>query len=256
MRYMCRLYAWSAPKDLTLDEALGHDRHNLIKLSELHRDGWGMAWRDEDGDVRLIRDELPAFESGTFRNSATAVSSRAAIVHLRWATEAMQVCIPNTHPFLKTGPDGSIAFAHNGGIPRGPALNALIDDDLLAELEGETDSEHYFAALITEARKAGGDLVTAFANTVRNLEPLNYSSINALALTSTHLYVLSQHRPENRPAGTDPNYYELKWSDAEGVTTAWSSGVSNKEGSVLPSGSLLVVDVATGKSSVIELAGR
>lgn len=251
---MCRLYAWSAPTALTLDEALGHDRHNLIKLSELHRDGWGMAWRDEDGSVRLIRDELPAFESGTFRNSATAVSSQSAIVHLRWATEAMQVCIPNTHPFLKEGPDGSIAFAHNGGIPRGPALDALIDPDLLAELEGETDSEHYFAALITEARKSDGDLVTAFAKTVRALEPFKYSSINALALTGTHLYVLSQHRVENRPAGTDPDYYELKWANTGGITTAWSSGVSSNEGAVLPSGSLLVVDVATGKSEVIELA--
>jgi len=251
---MCRLYAWSAPTELTLDEVLGHDRHNLIKLSELHRDGWGMAWRDDDGTVRLVRDELPAFESGAFRNSATAVSTRAAIVHLRWATEAMQVCIPNTHPFSKSGPTGTIAFAHNGGVPRGPALDALIDDDLIAELEGETDSERYFAALITQARKSNGDLITAFAKTVRNLEPFSYSSINALALTSTHLYVLSQHRPENRPAGTDPDYYELRWANVDGVTTAWSSGVSDKDGIKLPSGSLLVTEVATGKNQVIDLS--
>jgi len=250
---MCRLYAWSAPTALSLDEVLGQDRNNLIKLSELHKDGWGMAWRDEDESVRLVRDELPAFESGTFRNSATAVSSRTAIVHLRWATEAMQVCIPNTHPFLKTGPDGAIAFAHNGGVPRGPALNALIDDDLLAELEGETDSERYFAALITEARKSKGDLITAFANTVRNLESFNYSSINALVLTSTHLYVLSQHRPENRPAGTDPDYYELNWSTVDGITTAWSSGVSDKKGTVLPVGSLLVTEIESGQTRVVDL---
>ncbi len=254
MPLMCRLYAWSAPTALTLDEALGHDRHNLIKLSELHRDGWGMAWQDEDGSVRLIRDELPAFESGTFRSSATAVSSRAAIVHLRWATEAMQVCIPNTHPFIKNGPGGDMAFAHNGGIPRGPKLDALIDADLIADLEGQTDSEQYFAALITEARNSEGNLITAFAKTVRNLEPFDYSSINALALTSTHIYVLSQHRSQKRPSGTDPDYYELKWSNAGGITTAWSSGVSDKDGTTLPSGSLLVIDVATGQSQVIDLA--
>lgn len=251
---MCRLFAWSAPAALTLDEALGTDRDNLVKLSELHRDGWGIAWQEDDGSVRLIRDELPAFESGTFRTSATTVGSRAAIVHLRWATEAMQVCIPNTHPFLKEGPDGAIAFAHNGGIPRGPKLDELIDEDLLAELEGDTDSERFFAALITQARHSGGDLVTAFAKTVRNVEPFNYSSINSLALTSSHLYVLSQHREERRPAGTDRDYYDLNWTDAGGITTAWSSGVSDKNGIKLPSGSLLVVEVATGKGEVIDLA--
>jgi glutamine amidotransferase len=250
---MCRLFAWSAPTALTLDEALGRDRHNLIKLSELHRDGWGMAWREETGAVRLIRDELPAFESGVFRNSATAVASRAAIVHLRWATEAMQVCIPNTHPFIKDGPEGAIAFAHNGGIPRGPSLDALIAPDLLADLEGETDSERYFAALITQARKSNGDLVKAFAKTVRELESFNYSSINALALTSTHVYVLSQHRVERRPEGTDPDYYDLAWANDGGITTAWSSGVSDRDGIALPSGSLLKIDVASGKSEVIDL---
>lgn len=251
---MCRLYAWSSPTPLTLDEALGHDRHNLIKLSELHRDGWGMAWRDEDDGIRLIRDELPASESGTFRNSATAVSSRAAIVHLRWATEAMQVCIPNTHPFLKDGPDGAIAFAHNGGIPRGTKLDALIDADLIADLEGETDSERYFAALITAMRKSDGDFIAAFAKTVRNLEPFDYSSINAMALTDAHLFVLSKHRPEKRPSGMDPDYYELKWSAAEGAIKAWSSGVSDQDGTVLPNGSLLVIALATGKSQVVDLA--
>jgi glutamine amidotransferase len=251
---MCRLFAWSAPVALTLDQALGSDRHNLIKLSELHRDGWGMAWRQEDGAVRLIRDELPAFESGTFRNSATAVASTAAIVHLRWATEAMQVCIPNTHPFIKDGPNGSIAFAHNGGIPRGPKLDSLIDPELLASLEGETDSERYFAALVTQARKSKGDLVSAFANTVRELDSFDYSSINALALTSTHVYVLSQYRAAKRPKGTAPDYYELRWANEGGVTTAWSSGVSDRAGTELPSGSLLKIDVASGTTEVIDLA--
>lgn len=251
---MCRLFAWSAPKMLTLAESLGADQKNLVKLSELHRDGWGVAWQSADHGIRLIRDELPAFESGTFRNSATAVASRAAIVHLRWATEAIPVCIPNTHPFLKEGPTGEIAFAHNGGVPRGPELNALVDADLLDSIEGDTDSELYFAALISAARKSDGDLVTAFARTVRNLEPLNYSSINALALTGSHLYVLSQHRVECRPAGMDPDYYDLSWSDVDGTVTAWSSGVSDKEGIELPNGSLLKIETESGRHEVIDLA--
>jgi glutamine amidotransferase len=250
---MCRLFAWSAPTALTLDEALGSDRRHLIKLSELHRDGWGVAWQDEVGAVRLIRDELPAFESGVFRDSATSVPSRAAIVHLRWATEAMQVCIPNTHPFIKDGPQGSIAFAHNGGVPRGPALDALIDSDLLEGLEGETDSERFFAALITQWRRSNGNLVTAFAKTVRELEAFNYSSLNALALTSTHVYVLSKHRVERRPPGTDVDYYQLSWANDGGITTAWSSGVSARAGMEIPNGSLLKIDVTSGQAEVVDL---
>ena len=251
---MCRLFAWSAPTALTLDEALGSDRHHLIKLSELHRDGWGMAWQDEVGVVRLIRDELPAFESSAFRNSATSIPSRAAIVHLRWATEAMQVCIPNTHPFIKEGPQGSIAFAHNGGLPRGPALDALIDADLLESLEGDTDSERFFAALVTQGRRSHGDMVSAFANTVRELEAFNYSSLNALALTSTHVYVLSKHRVERRPPGTAADYYQLIWANDGGITTAWSSGVSARTGMEIPNGSLLKIDVSSGLSEVVDLA--
>ena len=123
---MCRLFAWHSKDPISPDLALGEDKPNLITLSKLHRDGWGMAWCDESNQVRSFRDEHPAYSAQTL----DVDSSTTAILHLRWATEEISVCIANTHPFVKDTPVGRMAFIHNGGIPRGDLLNSLIDEDL------------------------------------------------------------------------------------------------------------------------------
>lgn len=250
---MCRLFAWHSASPVTINDALGADAPNLSELSRIHNDGWGMAY-GAVGGVERIRDVAAAYESDLFSRTADQTAATDAIVHLRWATESLQVCVPNTHPFIKQGPRGTIAFCHNGGIARGPALTALIDDDLLASLEGDTDSEQYFAALITAARRHDGDVVAGYRDLLPAVSGIRFSSLNALLLTDTDLYVLSHNIPANRPESASEDYYELRWDTRDGVFSAWSSQVRPRGGELLENGRLLQVERASGCVTVHQVA--
>lgn len=251
---MCRLFAWHSNKEVSLEEALGEDFPTFTQLSSLHRDGWGMAIKTLDG-IKVERDVKAAIDSSLYANVSVKLISSDAITHLRWATEDISVCIPNTHPFIKQGPNGWLAFCHNGGVSRGAELTSLIADDLLAELEGDTDSEQYFAALITKLRKHNGDYVMAYKELVKDLAPIHYTSVNALILTQEELVIVCQHKPENLSADHETDYYELFWQTDNAITSAWSSGVrpNIKSCNQLTNGSLLRIDSGTGAVSIHEI---
>ena len=241
---MCRLFAWHSPVPITPVGALGSDGAAFVELSHLHKDGWGLAWGDHG--IKSYRDEHPAFNAPTL----DVASSTDGILHLRWATEAIPVCIPNTHPFIKSGPDGEMAFIHNGGIPRGERLRSLIDDDLFSALEGEGDSEQYFAAIISLMRKNGGSLVEAYQTFVSDVDELKYSSLNAFILTSESIFIVCAHRKENRPSRQPEDYYELAWrKDEAGVFTSWSSYVREETGTKIENYSMLEINRATAEVS-------
>ena len=134
--------------------------------------------------------------------------------------------------------------------PRPLDLDALIDADLAAGLDGTTDSEQYFAALLTAMRRTDGDVVAAFRRVLKSLSALHYSSLNALVLTHTDVFVLCWNIPANRPTGMDEDYYELQWDDVDGVVSAWSSGVRTRSGTPLANGDLLQISRATGEVTV------
>lgn len=251
---MCRLFAWHSNEEISLAEALGEDFPTFTQLSSLHRDGWGMAIKNLD-DIKVERDVKAAIDSSLYANVSANLVSSDAITHLRWATEDISVCIPNTHPFIKQGPNGPIAFCHNGGVARGAQLTSLIADDLLGELEGDTDSEQYFAALITKLRESNGDFVMAYKELVKDLAPIHYTSVNALILTPDELVIVCQHKPENLSSDLEADYYDLFWQTTNDITSAWSSGVRPNVNSYnkLTNGSLLRIDLGTGKVSTHEI---
>ena len=246
---MCRLFAWHSSEPITLGQALGSDRDLLTDLSHIHCDGWGMSYGDADGLTR-VRDVAPAHESDSYARTRDAVAASDAIVHLRMATSGLQVCEVNTHPFVYDGPQGQVAFCHNGGMAQGPELDALIDADLLAGLEGTTDSEQYFAALLSALRRTDGDMAAAYRLLLPQLTAIRHSSLNALVLTDTHVHVLCRNIPANRPDGMDEDYYVLQWGEHDGVVSAWSSGVRAGGGRVLADGELLSIDRVTGEAVV------
>ena len=237
---MCRLFAWHSATPLTTVQALGQDASTLTELSHIHGDGWGIAFRDGDG-VDRVRDTAAAHASASFARVSREHAVTDAIVHLRWATGDLAVCEPNTHPFIHDG----IAFCHNGALTCGPALDALIDPSLRTELEGDTDSEQYFAALLT-ALGATGSMPDAYRRLLADLGDTQFSSLNALVLTADDLWVLSRNNPDRRPQGTDPDYYDLRWDVRDGVFTAWSSQVRPAVGSLLADGDLVQVHRSTG----------
>lgn len=244
---MCRLLGWSSASHTTAAELLGPSVVRLQQLSEIHEDGWGGAWHGPTG-LELVREDGPAWASATFTSTITAKSAQTGLLHLRWATESIPRCVENTHPFVRD----DVAFIHNGSVPRGEVLDSLIDDDLLAGVEGETDSERYFLAVLSAFRRTGS-VTAAFSEVLGMLDTLEWPSLNAMWATPEELYVVCAHRPELRSPEHDPDYYELSYRTDDGVTTAWSSYVHDSSGSTLPNMTALVATAATGRTEIVPL---
>src|SRR5262249_10108860 len=152
-------------------------------------DGWGTAWLDDPADPRVerMRDPLPPTLAGAARAAWQAFDSdaRARLMHLRQATPGVPVTEANTHPFLADG----IAFAHNGAISPKAELHRLVKPAFRDSVEGETDSELYFA-LVRQHAKRSGDLFEGVCEAVRILrERFPLASLNALLLSDAHLLV-------------------------------------------------------------------
>lgn len=251
---MCRLFAWHSTSPVTAAQALGPDAPALLELSkQMHNDGWGLAF-ECDKHIEVIREVEAAHKSDQFIKVTNDVSATDALLHLRYATLDLSVCLPNTHPFQKIGPTGPVAFCHNGSIPLGDDLNSLIDVDLFDGLDGDTDSERYFAALISAMRRHSGDVVNAYREVLKNFAELKYTSANSMLLTDDDLFVLCAHKPENRYSEFPPDYYDIHWRNLEGVITAWSQGIRSSGGEFLENGHLLQVSRKTGITTIHHVA--
>ena len=246
---MCRLFAWHSTMPVTTNQALGEDAAALAKLSEFHSDGWGLAYGN-GASVDVVREPVAAHGSENFAEVTQSIAAKEAIVHLRFATLELPVCLANTHPFLKDGPNGQVAFCHNGSIPLGAQLDGLIDADLLRDITGDTDSERYFAALLSSMRRHDGDVVEAYRELLKDLSSLKYTSANAMVLTDHDLFVLCAHNPENRAEMFSAEYYEIHWRNVDGVVSAWSQGVREPGGHFLDNGHLLQISRATGVTTI------
>jgi predicted glutamine amidotransferase len=235
---MCRLLGWASPEPLTATEVVGEDAGRLHALSRLHQDGWGEAWF-EQGEVRRRREVDAAHASSLFATTIEQVRTPVGLVHLRWATGDLARRLPNTHPFVRDG----VAFAHNGALRRGPQLDVLIDDDLLAGAEGDTDSERWFLAILT-ARRRGGTLAGAVAEVLGTLDPDSWNSLNFVLLEPGRLHALCCNDAARRPRTSAPDYFRMFFETTSGCTSVWSSGVRTPTAGELPNRHLMSVDVA------------
>ena len=231
---------------ITTTQALGSDLVLLTELSTTHKDGWGGAFLNSDGSVLLERDTAPAHESDLYKKVIDEFATSCGMIHLRWATSNYQVCVENTHPFVNK----TIAFEHNGGFENATALESLIDADILATREGETDSEWYFLYLQTLIRSEGS-IEAAYRKLIPAMQELcPYSSLNSIIVTPEYLYVVSAHNPDRLPAGMESDYYYLSWDQTSGVTSAWSSGVRSRAGQPLANYHVLRVSNATQECTI------
>lgn len=261
---MCRLLGYASPWSRTTESVLGGAQSGVFQdMALLHRDGWGTAWLDDSGDApaeeRLAALRSP--ESGVHNELLTGVlterRSRARITHLRMATDGM-LCEPqNTHPFLADG----MAFAHNGSLAPVSVIEEHIAPDIAAQLQGETDSERYFA-VIRSALKSGLGIVDAVVSAVSELRELfPTASMNALILSSTHLIAVhaseGAHVPfedfdasglseSQLPSNHRTGYYLMRQRRLEDGTIVFaSSGLDIIGWEALPPETTVAVDLAT-----------
>lgn len=146
---MCRLLGIVSSEPTEFRIILQEGPRSLAGLSREHRDGWGLAVFEPDGEAacggwRLHKAVACAAEDDGFRRLATARGA-LMISHVRRRTVGA-VSLENTHPFRA----GRWVFAHNGTIRDRDYLRSMISQGRLAEVKGHTDSELFFAYLLSE----------------------------------------------------------------------------------------------------------
>ena len=183
---MCRLFGMTAgEREVAATFWLLEAPDSLATQSRREPDGTGLGWFDQDGSPRVEKQPLAAYEDEVFATQARERRSTTFIAHVRVATTGAHT-VRNTHPFEQ---DGRL-FAHNGVIgdldrldrELGPAVDLV---------EGETDSERYFALITRETRAAGGDVgrgITRAAQWVARELPV--VSINLILVVAGELWAL------------------------------------------------------------------
>jgi glutamine amidotransferase len=183
---MCRLFGMSAGSEPTRAVFWLLDAPDSLAVQS-HRepDGTGLGWFDKAGAPHLSKQPIAAFGDAEFGREAHEVRSSTFIAHVRFASTGA-LDLRNTHPFEQ---DGRL-FAHNGVIEDLSALDAHLGEDR-RRVEGDTDSERFFALITREIAARDGDvgagIEAASAWVAANL-PL--FAINLVLVTAEGLWAL------------------------------------------------------------------
>ncbi|WP_430460477.1 class II glutamine amidotransferase [Thalassolituus sp. LLYu03] len=106
-----------------------------------HKDGWGVAFYEGKG-VRLFHDPQPSATSPVAELVQNyPIKSKTAICHIRQANVG-DICLANTHPFVRERWGRYWVFAHNGQIAN------FVRQPGPYEPVGDTDSEAIFCDLM------------------------------------------------------------------------------------------------------------
>jgi predicted glutamine amidotransferase len=146
---MCRLLGVVSRSIEAHPTALAEAPKSLAELSAAHPHGWGIAVHD-GRQWSLERRPTCALADARFYEIARRARGRMLVAHVRKATVGRTV-LANTHPFRRDG----WVFAHNGTISDLDWLARRTSSARLREVEGDTDSERFFAFLMTALDNAG-----------------------------------------------------------------------------------------------------
>ncbi|MFC0678491.1 class II glutamine amidotransferase [Lysobacter korlensis] len=268
---MCRLIGFASLASESIGDVIGEQQCDMFQdMSRLHRDGWGTMWLDDERTpgsptVAAVRSVASGLSDVDLRSSLISQPSRARVAHLRLASKGMPIRPENTHPYLA----GNLGFAHNGGIIPTAALRSLLTEKYLAEVQGDTDSELYFA-LIRQNLRRGGSLSSATVDAVAEIRSRYPSaSLNALLLSADQLIAVhaSRHTPipheefadsglphHELPLEHATDYYRMGYYRSANGSIAFSSvGIDMAGWHELPQESVTTVDLRTLQLEVIAL---
>jgi predicted glutamine amidotransferase len=119
--------------------------------TDVHRDGWGIAFFESRG-CRVFIDVQPSADSPVAELVRHyPIRSTNVVAHIRKATQGV-VALENTHPFMRELWGRYWIFAHNGNLKEfAPALDGGFVP------VGNTDSERAFCLILQTLRRAFPD---------------------------------------------------------------------------------------------------
>ncbi|SCC06543.1 Glutamine amidotransferase domain-containing protein [Bifidobacterium bohemicum] len=156
---MCRLLGYSiSAARLSLRQVLGPAAtSDFRRLSEIHRDGWGVALGGcqggldsvgQPGDQRLYHTTMAAYSDPEF-NTLADVPAEVALWHLRWGSPGIPGIMENVQPFTYD----DMTFIHNGHIASSTGVNILddptfeVDRRTVVAISPHSDSAVVFAVI-------------------------------------------------------------------------------------------------------------
>lgn len=256
---MCRLLASMSPTAHSLDSVGDDQLHQFQALTQLHGDGWGVAWRDTSGAVQRYRSAHRALDDPYFVEYSSEIASDAHLVHTRLASPGFRVLEANAHPFFAEG----VAFAHNGTIGNSENLEAHFP---ATDLNGDgldTDSKRYFA-LVLERAKRTGSLESGLAEAISIIrETCGVAGLNAMVLSrdeflcahawqgakvSRNMLVDRVGGAEYVPPGHDERYYLLSTRRVGDVFQIASTGLVGGAWEPLPEEGIVAVDRSSAQA--------
>src|SRR5215475_2117911 len=199
---MCRLLGLNAGRHpVSASFWLIDAPDSLVVQSRRNVDGSGIGFFDSSGAAFVDKQPEPAFADEEFRREAKQARSVTFVAHVRYATAGART-LQNTHPFTM---DRRI-MAHNGGLGELGRLEERLGHyrDLV---QGDTDSERYFALITQQIDAHGGDVGAGIAAAARWIGArLPVSSLNTVVAAAGELWALrypGQHALHilERPAG-------------------------------------------------------
>jgi predicted glutamine amidotransferase len=158
---------------------------SLSEQSRREPDGTGLGYYDDHDRPVVDKQPLAAYEDRAFAREAREARSRTFVAHVRFASTG-GLKPENTHPFEQQGR----LLAHNGVIENLAALEAELGD-AMRYVQGETDSERFFALITREIDAADGDVgegITRAARWVAASLPIY--ALNVVLITPTDLWAL------------------------------------------------------------------
>ena len=176
---MCRVFGCVAAEPVSVRHELLDAGNPLIRQSEEHDSGWGMAVyeRADGAQPRVVRFPEAAYADGDFVG-ATEMRGRIFNVHVRRATMG-GLSPENTHPFCL----GNYSFGHNGTILEFVRLH----EAGVRPAAGDTDSERMFNLLIRDFDP--GDAPASLRKTVATVVLRSpFSGVNFLFSDGERLY--------------------------------------------------------------------
>jgi len=176
---MCRVFGCVSAEPVSVRHELLDAENPMIRQSEEHDSGWGMAVyaRRDGAEPKMVRFPNAAHADGEFM-SATELRGRIFNVHVRRATMG-GLSLENTHPFCL----GNYSFAHNGTVLH---YRSLLRDGVAAPA-GDTDSEALFNFIMRDLDP--GDMAGSLRRDLSAVvERSPFSGVNFLFSDGERLY--------------------------------------------------------------------
>ena len=231
---MCRLFGMSGGREpVRATFWLLEAPDSLAQQSRREPDGTGLGWF-EGGRPVVAKQALAAYEDQAFANEAREVVSRTFIAHVRYASTGA-VSPENTHPFEQR----DRLFAHNGVIEDLGTLERELGD-AMALVQGDTDSERFFA-LITREIDRDGDVGAAIVRAAGWIaENLPVFALNVVLITAGELWALRypdvhELHVLERDAGGPTGRRHLEHASARGSVRVRSGDLATRPAVVVAS---------------------